>query len=122
WLVEAWPSSPGFELRIRTEQGVTATHASIDAFLVIVRIFVGERALCPLLARHLVLFRGKQFTPLLVALDYLLSHDQSPSLARIRELDDRYFDDARGRRLTCLGYLLRASGFSVSDSGHDRSA
>src|SRR5688572_9733671 len=67
-LPEARPAGTGFELVFGAEQLGPAAHAAVDAFLMIVPVRAGERALGAFLARNVKLLRSQILLPLSFAL------------------------------------------------------
>src|ERR1051325_194213 len=68
------PAGAGLELRVRTEQFLSAADAAIRARFVVVPILAREGALGTLLARHPVLFRREKVSPIGVGLDHFVAH------------------------------------------------
>ena len=82
---EARPSRAGIEFGVGVEEQRTAPRTVIGAIVVHVPVLAGERALRPLLAKHVELLRRQLLAPLLVGALWgggggrIDTHDWSPS-------------------------------------------
>src|SRR5205085_10935157 len=63
-LIEAGPTGPRFEFRLRVEQRLSAADAGIDAILMPIRILPGSGSRGPRLGRRVVVLVGERFAPL----------------------------------------------------------
>lgn len=70
-LPEAWPTGAGLELCLRTEQGVTAAHATVQAFGMVVPILSSEGNLRISFTGDSVFMRTKSLLPLCIGEDDL---------------------------------------------------
>src|SRR5918998_4360226 len=65
---EARPARAGVVLGLRAEEGLPATHATVDALSFVVPVLTRECSLCALHARHAVLLGRELVLPLLLGL------------------------------------------------------
>ena len=70
-LEKAGPPRAGFELRLGTEERLSAADTVVHSRIVIVPVLAGKRALSSFLARHFVLDGRQLFLPLGIGLRHL---------------------------------------------------
>src|SRR5689334_25229362 len=74
-LPKTWPAGTGIELGIGFEKLLPAANADVDYLILALPVLAGKSWFGACLARYAVMLRRELFTPFLIGLHNLFSHD-----------------------------------------------